>query len=193
MGALFAVLGAGVSDAIIRAVCAFCGLGLPCLVLSPSVLRMCLYRGFKGASSVLLRVWLYVCPNGRKWGCMGVVCLAWVWCPRMPLNGLVEGFIMVCWCPNSMWCLCGSVGVCAWACVSVVGCVDLTPSDGASVRKVLICWCVEVPITNENKTTTHYYACHWHTQLFVDVLFNPILSIFFMLSIVSVSVIRSKA
>ena len=80
-----------------------------------------------------------------------------------------------------------------WTRLVNCGLVDLTSSDGASVRKVLICWCVEVPITNENKTTPHYYACHWHTQLFVDVLFNPILSIFLMLSIVSVSVIRSKA
>ena len=72
---------------------------------------------------------------GVKWGCMGacVPCLGVVssdaikWavcgflasccvcgymCVRMGCKRLVEGFIMVCWCPNSMWCLCGSVGVC---------------------------------------------------------------------------------
>ena len=65
--------------------------------------------------------------------------------------------------------------------------------DGASVHKVLICWCVEVPITKENKTTTHYYTCHWHIQLIVDELFSPLLSIFLMPSIVSVSITLSKA
>ncbi len=80
-----------------------------------------------------------------------------------------------------------------WTRLVNCGLVDLTSSDGASVRKVLICWCVEVPITNENKTTTHYYACHWHIQIIVDELFSPLLSIFLMPSIVSVSITLSKA
>ena len=53
------------------------GLVRACVRVSPWWVFAGSLRGFKGASSVLLRVWLYVCPNGRKWGCMGacVPCL----------------------------------------------------------------------------------------------------------------------
>ena len=180
--------------------CGCCAVGGVC-ILCRSVVPVVVVRG--------------VSCGVDKCHCRGLVCLAWCCLPRYcgcAFKGALMGLLAsccvcgICVSAGAFKCLymglygrvCGRAYYCGRVWTGLVnggldfGCgLDLL--DGASVRKVLICWCVEVPITNENKTTTHYYACHWHIQLIVDELFSPLLSIFLMPSIVSVSITLSKA